>query len=74
MPNSFREHWEMRFHAGLQTTCHLKRGRLSDLSAQKLQIYFPLRQMDELFATQGKHLSQKENPARLVLGQIPQLR
>ena len=33
----------MRFQAGLQTICRLKRCRLSDLSAQKLQIYFPLR-------------------------------
>ena len=40
---SLRNHWEMRFHAGLQTSCCLKRCRLSDLSAQKLQIYFPLR-------------------------------
>jgi hypothetical protein len=49
--HSLRNHWEMRFHAGLQTICHLKRCRLSDLSAQKLQIHFPLRQMIVTSAT-----------------------
>ncbi len=44
MSNSLRNHWEMRFHAGLLTISALKGCRLSDLSAQKWQIYFPLRE------------------------------
>ena len=44
--HSLRERWEMRFHAGLQTISALKGCRLSDLSAQKLQIYFPLRETE----------------------------
>jgi hypothetical protein len=59
---ALREHWKLKFHAGLQTISSLKGCRLSNTSAQNLPMYFLLRQIShQVWCSLGSSFARRQH-------------